>query len=160
MPKQDGAEWQKIKYVKRRRLKRTVPSARGADKKMGHYIEQPGLLLLGDLQITLWDKIYILGGGNFLVGLLREILLDIVMHTVLSCIKFHHANSCNRYFVPSCTQLQDALSFTMHFVLVPSCIWSNHAFGSIMHDRCVICIPQASASSQLQAASQFHYAFQ
>jgi hypothetical protein len=63
-----------------------VSLARGADKKMGHYIEQPGLLLPGDLQITLWDKIYILGGGNFLVELLREILPDIIMHTVLSCI--------------------------------------------------------------------------
>ncbi len=86
MPKQDGAEWQKIKYVKTRRLKRTVPSARGADKKVGHYIEQPGLLLPGDLQITLWDKIYILGGGNFLVKLWQEILLDIIMNTVISCI--------------------------------------------------------------------------
>jgi hypothetical protein len=47
------------------KIKITVPSARGADKKMGHYIEQPRLLLPGDLQITLWDKIYILGGENF-----------------------------------------------------------------------------------------------
>jgi hypothetical protein len=65
--------------VKKGKNKKTVPLARGANKKMGHYIEQPGLLLPGDLQITLWDK-----GGNLLVELLREILLDIIMHTVLS----------------------------------------------------------------------------
>ncbi len=50
------------KYVKEGR----VPSARGADKKMGHYIEQPGLLLPGDLQITLWDIIYTFWAGEIL----------------------------------------------------------------------------------------------
>jgi hypothetical protein len=83
--KQDGAEWQK-KVREKEKILKTVPSARGADRKMGHYIEQPGLLLPGDLQITLWDKIYILGRGHFLVELLQEILLYIIMHTVLACI--------------------------------------------------------------------------
>jgi hypothetical protein len=50
------------KYVKKGKIIKTVPSGRGADRKIGHYIEPPGLLLPGDLQITLWDKIYILGG--------------------------------------------------------------------------------------------------
>jgi hypothetical protein len=74
------------KVREKEKIKKTFTSARGADRKMGHYIEQPGLLLPGDLQITLWDKIYILGGGYFLVELWQEMLLDIIMHTVLSCI--------------------------------------------------------------------------
>jgi hypothetical protein len=57
-----------------------------------------------------------------------------IMHTVATCILFHHVFN-----------FHDAFIFIVHFVPVPSCIWSNHAFGSIMHERCVICIPQASA---------------
>ena len=52
------------KVREKEKIKKTFTSARGADRKMGHYIEQPGLLLPGDLQITLWGKICTFWAGD------------------------------------------------------------------------------------------------